>query len=156
MDGTWERLLTHVVALAEATGAVEWIVSVDSTAARAYQHAAGACRKGAVLPRSRPWWSRAKGSVALEVGSAAKSIWPPTGAVCRCARCSPGQAGDDPQRLPVLEGIRVPRLGPGRPRTRPEALYRGRNVIERCINRLKRFRDPTTRVRLAPPTTAPS
>lgn len=30
-----------------------------------------------------------------------------------------GQQGDSPQFVPVLEGIRVPRLGPGRPRVRP-------------------------------------
>lgn len=31
-----------------------------------------------------------------------------------------GQRGDSPQFQAVLEGIRVPRLGPGRPRTRPD------------------------------------
>ncbi|MFE6485691.1 transposase [Streptomyces sp. NPDC057757] len=30
-----------------------------------------------------------------------------------------GQRGDSPQFKPVLEAIRVPRLGPGRPRSRP-------------------------------------
>lgn len=107
-----------------------------------------------------------------------------------------GHAGDNPQLLPVLDGIRVARTGPGRPRTRPQAviadkayshpstrrqmrrrkvrfvsperldqaarraakgrrggrppafdeqLYRGRNVVERCFNRLKQFRDLATR-----------
>lgn len=31
-----------------------------------------------------------------------------------------GQCGDSPQFAAVLAGIRVPRLGPGRPRTRPD------------------------------------
>ena len=31
-----------------------------------------------------------------------------------------GQAGDNPQLLPLLDAIRVPRRGPGRPRKRPE------------------------------------
>jgi transposase len=31
-----------------------------------------------------------------------------------------GQAGDSPQFEAVLDSIRVPRLGPGRPRTRPD------------------------------------
>ena len=31
-----------------------------------------------------------------------------------------GQRGDSPQFIPVLNGIRVPRLGAGRPRTRPD------------------------------------
>ena len=36
--------------------------------------------------------------------------------------CTPGQAGDNPQLLPLLDGIRVPRVGPGRPRQRPDHL----------------------------------
>jgi transposase len=31
-----------------------------------------------------------------------------------------GQRGDSPQFAVVLDGIRVPRIGPGRPRTRPD------------------------------------
>lgn len=33
---------------------------------------------------------------------------------------TPGQAGDNPQLLPLLDQIRVGRDGPGRPRKRPE------------------------------------
>ena len=33
---------------------------------------------------------------------------------------TPGQAGENPQLLPVLEQIDVHRDGPGRPRKRPE------------------------------------
>ena len=35
---------------------------------------------------------------------------------------TPGQAGDSTQLLALLAALRVPRLGPGRPRTRPAAL----------------------------------
>ncbi len=35
---------------------------------------------------------------------------------------TPGQWGDAPQLIPVMERIRVPRLGGGRPRTRPDHL----------------------------------
>lgn len=41
-DGTWERLLQQVQAEADAVGAIDWDVSVDSTIVRAHQHAAGA------------------------------------------------------------------------------------------------------------------
>lgn len=41
-DGTWERLLSEVQTKSDAVGEVEWLVSVDSTLARAHQHAAGA------------------------------------------------------------------------------------------------------------------
>jgi transposase len=33
-----------------------------------------------------------------------------------------GQAGDNPQLLPLLDGIRVTRIGPGRPRRRPDVV----------------------------------
>jgi transposase len=109
---------------------------------------------------------------------------------------TPGQAGDNPQLVPLLDGIRVARTGPGRPRCRPDAViadkayshpstreamrnrrirfvsperddqiarragkgsrggrppafdaeqYTQRNVVERCFNRLKQFRDLATR-----------
>jgi len=109
---------------------------------------------------------------------------------------TPGQAGDNPQLLPLLDQITVGRDGPGRPRVRPDrvladkayshpstraamrerrigftcperrdqierrrakgarggrppafdqAIYAGRNVVERCFNRLKQFRDLATR-----------
>jgi transposase len=32
---------------------------------------------------------------------------------------TPGQAGDNPQLLPLLDQVRVHRVGPGRPRKRP-------------------------------------
>jgi transposase len=109
---------------------------------------------------------------------------------------TPGQAGDNPQLLPVLDAIRVHHGGAGRPRKRPDMLiadkgyahdstrralrrrrirhtipervdqvarrtvkgraggrppdfdqeiYRRRNVVERCFNRLKQWRDLATR-----------
>ena len=109
---------------------------------------------------------------------------------------TPGQAGDNPQLLNVLDAIAVHHGGPGRPRKRPDMLiadkgyahdptrralrrrgiphtipersdqvarraakgsdggrppgfdplvYRRRNVVERCFNRLKQWRDLATR-----------
>jgi len=45
-DGTWQHLLTALQAQADANGLITWDVSVDSTIARAHQHAAGARKKG--------------------------------------------------------------------------------------------------------------
>jgi transposase len=60
-DGTWARILTGLQARADAAGLITWDVSVDSTVARAHQHAAGARKRGtcrpshpAVSPASRP------------------------------------------------------------------------------------------------------
>jgi transposase len=44
-DGTWDRLLGAVQTKADAASAVDWEVSVDSSVARAHQHAAGARRR---------------------------------------------------------------------------------------------------------------
>ena len=38
-DGTWDRVLSALTADADAAGALDWSVSVDSTIARAHQHA---------------------------------------------------------------------------------------------------------------------
>lgn len=109
-------------------------------------------------------------------------------------RLTPGQAGDNPQLLPLLGDIAVPTAG--RPRSRPDVLiadkayshpstreslrrkgirtvipqrsdqikhrrkrgaaggrppafdaeaYKGRNVVERCFNRIKQWRGIATR-----------
>ena len=44
-DGTWDQLLARVQTTSDAVGAVDWEVSVDSSVARAHQHAAGARRR---------------------------------------------------------------------------------------------------------------
>jgi transposase len=109
---------------------------------------------------------------------------------------TPGQAGDNPELLHLLDQVHVRPLGPGRPRRRPRRLiadkayshpstrralrargiaftcpqrtdqiarrkakgpaggrppgfdpeiYKRRNVVERCFNRLKQFRGLATR-----------
>jgi transposase len=52
-DGTWARVLAGLQARADASGLITWDVSVDSTIARAHQHAAGARKRGA-CKLSRP------------------------------------------------------------------------------------------------------
>jgi transposase len=46
LDGTFAKMLAAAQADADATGDLDWLVSVDSTIVRAHQHAAGA-KKGA-------------------------------------------------------------------------------------------------------------
>jgi transposase len=45
-DGTWADILTKLQTRADARGLITWDVSVDSTVARAHQHAAGARKRG--------------------------------------------------------------------------------------------------------------
>jgi transposase len=49
-----------------------------------------------------------------------------------------GQRGDSPQFAVVLGGIRVPRLGPGRPRTRPDRVLADKAYSARANRALLR------------------
>ncbi|WP_425432320.1 IS5 family transposase [Haloechinothrix alba] len=44
-EGTWDAVLSELTAAADAAGLVDWSVSVDSTIARAHQHAANVTRR---------------------------------------------------------------------------------------------------------------
>ena len=52
-EGTWRQILTGLQARADAAGLITWEVSVDSTIARAHQHAAGARKRGICRPSHR-------------------------------------------------------------------------------------------------------
>ncbi|MGW6692134.1 IS5 family transposase [Streptomyces sp. NPDC054961] len=122
-EGVWARILTLLQARADAAGLITWEVNVDSTVCRAHQHAAGARRDGAGqkeppggvgtepedhgLGRSRGGFST-KIHLACEQGQKPLSLL-----------VTAGQRGDSPQFEPVLEAIRVPKAGGGRPRRRP-------------------------------------
>jgi transposase len=56
-DGTWRQILTGLQARADAAGLITWDVSVDSTIARAHQHAAGARKRGICRPSRPAAWS---------------------------------------------------------------------------------------------------
>jgi transposase len=51
-----------------------------------------------------------------------------------------GQGGDSPQFAAVLGAIRVPRLGPGRPRTRPERVLADKAYSSKANRALLRCR----------------
>ncbi|MYS81768.1 transposase [Streptomyces sp. SID5474] len=66
---------------------------------------------------------------------------------CADGRCrllslvpTPGHWGDGPQFEAVLEGVRVPRVGPGRPRTRPDSVSADKAHSSREIRRHLRRR----------------
>jgi hypothetical protein len=52
-DGTWKQILSQLQAQADANGLITWEVSVDSTIARAHQHAAGARKGGSGNAKNR-------------------------------------------------------------------------------------------------------
>ncbi|MFE6064501.1 IS5 family transposase [Streptomyces sp. NPDC056431] len=126
-DGTWERILRAVQADADTEGRIDWsMVSVDSTSCRAHQHAAGARTDAPLIPgrRSHPGQhrpdealGRSRGGLTCKIHLASEGGRRPLAFVI-----TPGQWGDAPQLIPVLERIRIPRPGGGHPRTRPDRL----------------------------------
>ncbi|MFK0055341.1 IS5 family transposase [Streptomyces sp. NPDC091025] len=185
-DGTFDRMLRAAQAKADAAGDIEWLVSVDSTVVRAHQHAAGA-RKGG----RDPALGRSRGGLTSKIHLACDARGRPLG-----LDVTGGNTNDCTRFTAVMEAIRVPRTGPGRPRVRPDhvlgdkgysskairtwlrrrgiphtipertdqvrnrarrgsrggrppafdrELYKHRNVVERCFNRLKQWRGIATR-----------
>lgn len=195
-DGTWLRILQHLQGEADALGNIDWHgAAIDSTHIRAHRSATGArthCPKNDQRPRIEgEWLGHSRGGRTTKIHLCADGAARPLSIVL-----SEGQRADGPFLLPVLDAIRVPRPGPGRPRKRltlvrvdraygapkyrrqlgqrgtqcvcPERedakkwrlqrgsdggrppgfdrqAYKGRNVVERCINHLKDFRAIATR-----------
>ncbi|MDF2254325.1 IS5 family transposase [Streptomyces ferralitis] len=117
LDGVFTRALQEIQARAEAAGEIDWLVQIDSTIVRAHQHAAATGRKGGgtgdepddhALGRSRG-------------GLTTKNYLACDGKGCPLAvLLTPGQRHDSICARPLLERIRVPRTGLGRPRCRPD------------------------------------
>ncbi|MGW9455254.1 IS5 family transposase [Streptomyces sp. R527F] len=123
-NGTWPRILTRLQSLADAKGEIVWDLSVDSTVCRAHQHAAGARKQGDLQkeppggifaePRDHEL-GRSRGGFTTKLHLAVEQGQKPMSIVV-----TSGQRGDSPQLEPVLDKVRVPRIGPGRPRVRPD------------------------------------
>lgn len=126
-DGTWDRILRAVQGDADAAGRIDWsMVGVDSTVCRAHQHAAGARRSIPRLPGERTrlagYWpdealGRSRGGFSTKIHVAGEGGLRPLAVLI-----TPGQWGDAPHMIPVLDRIRVPRPDGGRPRARPDHL----------------------------------
>ncbi|MFF8968891.1 IS5 family transposase [Streptomyces sp. NPDC014995] len=129
VDGTWEMILAAVLAAADADDDIDWTVSVDSTVVRAHQHAAGALKTGRPTPASADHaLGRSRGGLSTKVHLAADGRARPL-----AFTVTAGQAGDAPAFETVMSRIRVPRTGPGRPRTRPLAVLADRAYSSRAI-----------------------
>ncbi|MBT2385011.1 IS5 family transposase [Streptomyces sp. ISL-11] len=144
-DGTWERVLQGLQAVADAEGRIDWsMVGVDSTVLRAHQHAAGARKRVPKVPgkRSRPAWHRLDEALGRSRGGLTTKLHLASEGGCRplALLLTPGQWGDGPQMIPVLDRIRVPRPGGGRPRTRPGCLSADKAYSSRRNRRYLRRR----------------
>ncbi|MFF2216125.1 IS5 family transposase [Streptomyces antibioticus] len=128
-DGTWERVLAAVLAGADADDDLGWTVSVDSTVCRAHQHSAGARKKGRPAdPSPDHALGRSRGGLSTKVHLASDSRARPLS-----IHVTAGQAGDAPAFETVMAGIRIPRSGLGRPRTRPTVVLADRAYSSRAI-----------------------
>ena len=105
-NGTWRAILTALQGRADAAGLITWDVSVDSTVARAHQHAAGARRRGDLQAEppggvaSEPTdhgLGRSRGGLTTKVHLACEQGQKPLSVVITA-----GQRGDSPQFQVVL------------------------------------------------------
>ncbi|MFE7393929.1 IS5 family transposase [Streptomyces sp. NPDC057582] len=124
-DGTWDRILQAVQAEADLAGRIDWgMVGVDSTSCRAHQHAAGARKTKPRVPKKRttPRHHRPDEGLGRSRGGLTCKIHLASEGGCRpmALLITPGQWGDAPQMIEVLNRIRVARPLGGRPRTRPD------------------------------------
>jgi transposase len=127
-DGTWARILDELRAGADEAEGRDWTVSIDSTVVRT------STRPGHARPQPQTWTrgaapndknppgqgtnrealGRSRGGLTTKIHLAAdRRCRPITGML------SPGQHGDSPRFIPLLDQIRIRRRGLGRPRSRP-------------------------------------
>ncbi|MGW2206900.1 IS5 family transposase [Streptomyces sp. NPDC001774] len=123
-DGTFDRMLRAAQAKADAAGDVEWLVSVDSTVVRAHQHAAGAPKRGLRAPAL----GRSRGGLTSKIHLACDGRGRPLAFVV-----TGGNTNDCTRFTAVMEAIRVPRLGPGRPRVRPDHVLGDKGYSSKAI-----------------------
>ncbi|WP_373313025.1 IS5 family transposase [Streptomyces vinaceus] len=123
-DGTFDRMLRAAQANADAAGDIDWLVSVDSTIVRAHQHAAGA-RKGG---HQNPALGRSRGGLTSKVHLACDATGRPLAFVL-----TGGNTNDCTRFTAVMDAIQVPRLGPGRPRSRPDRVIGDRGYSSKAI-----------------------
>ncbi len=57
--------------------------------------------------------------------------------------CGPGQGGDSPMLTHLLDALRVPRIGRGRPRTRPDTVLADKVYSSAATRALLRMRGIT-------------
>ncbi|TLS39438.1 IS5 family transposase [Streptomyces montanus] len=117
LDGVFTRALQQIQAQSDAAGDIDWLVQIDSTVVRAHQHAAATGRKGGSSgdePDDHAL-GRSRGGLTTKIHLACDGKGRPLAIIL-----TPGQRHDSICARPLLERIRVPRIGPGRPRCKPD------------------------------------
>ncbi|WP_434091015.1 IS5 family transposase [Streptomyces goshikiensis] len=130
-NGTFERMLQAAQANADAAGDIEWVVSVDSSIVRAHQHAAGAGKRGL----RNPALGRSRGGLTSKIYLACDGSGRPL-----AFALTGGNTNDCTQFTTVMDAIRVPCLGLGRPRTRPDHVIGDKGYSSKAIRNWLRRR----------------
>ncbi|MFH9656238.1 IS5 family transposase [Streptomyces anulatus] len=143
-DGTWARLLEQVQVRDDSVEAVEWTVSVDSTINRAHQHAVGARKGGAptvdeledpVRASAGQALGRSRGGLTTKIHLACDGR-----GLLLAVVVTPGNVNDSTVFYTVMDELRVPRTGAGRPRRRPDAVIADKAYSSRAIRQVLRRR----------------
>ncbi|MFI6040917.1 IS5 family transposase [Nocardia sp. NPDC051321] len=122
-NGTWDRVLVALTALADATGNLDWVVSVDSSIMRVHQHGANASRGDRAPAGARTVsYEPADHAIGRSRGGLTTKAHLATDGNGRglAVLLSGGQAHDSPVMAAVLDAIAVPRLTGGPPRRNPD------------------------------------
>lgn len=131
------------MAEADAAGEIDWTVSIDSRINRAHQHGATLTQDTGDPPNyTNPCEEPADRALGRSRGGlSTKCTTPATAAVDRW-RCwwAPDQAHDCLMLPHLLAAIAVPRLGPGRARTRPDRVVADKAYSCRATRELLRSR----------------
>lgn len=135
VEGTWDKVLATLTAAADEAGIVDLSLSVDSTITRAHQHATNTTRiTGAGSNYTNPALEppdhavgRSRGGLSTKIHQLVDGNGLPL-----VALVTPGQAGDSPMLLPLMEHLRIARPV-GRPRTRPDAVRGDKAYSSRAI-----------------------
>ncbi|WP_433501823.1 IS5 family transposase (plasmid) [Sphaerimonospora sp. CA-214678] len=140
-DGTWARLLEEMQVKDDSVGRVEWTFSIDSTISRAHQHAAGARKRGTTAGRSMrssrkdQALGRSRGGLTTKLHLITEARGLPM-----ALHLTAGNVVDYSAFEAVMAKLRLPRVGPGRPRTRPDRLIGDKGYSSRKIRAYLRSR----------------
>lgn len=142
-DGTWAKILTVLQAMADAAGA--WSGTCRWTRRSPERISTPLGREKGDLQTEPPGGvtveptdhalGRSRGGLTTKLHLACEQGQKPLSIVLTA-----GQRGDSPQFMAVLDGIRVPRPGAGRPRTRPDRVLADKAYTSKANRRYLRRR----------------
>ncbi|WP_137826897.1 MULTISPECIES: IS5 family transposase [Micrococcales] len=118
-EGSWDLVQARLHEHADRAGLIDWSVSVDSTIARAHQHATNVARvkkgssnyKNLLIEPLDHAIGRSRGGLSTKTHQLVDGQGLPLVTICTA-----GQDGDSPMLIPLMEQLRVGR------RNRPDAL----------------------------------